>query len=507
MPPEKPETARPVRNSTNGQHPTNPVRDPEEKVSNGAKGKISNGARIIAAIVLNRFDPEHGYAGPILNEMLHQTDEKQRATDLVFGTIRNCTAIDMVIARLADCPVERIPAKLLNIIRIGAYELIYSPQTGEYAIVNEAVENAGTIAGKKQTGFVNAILRQITRHIQNRQVPLSQPDVKRTLPQTPTTGCEFDTCFLPDLAVLPAEYLGSAFSLPKWLLTDWLAEFGYEKTKDICFASNRKPSVYIRPNGLRTTPSQLAERLRQENIEFEIVENQSMIKIKAARAVPELPGFDEGLFSIQDIMASQPVILLRPEPAWTILDLCAAPGVKTTQLAELTGDKAKIVATDIDRERLEKVRENIDRLGLNSINIVAYEGLKGATGCGTDVPSVLTRARCPCHFDCILLDVPCSNTGVLAKRIETRYRIRPKAIRELTKIQGQLLQRAATMIKSQGKICYSTCSIQKDENSRLVHQFLEKNRNFTLEVEKLTLPSTQYFDHDGGYVAIIANTK
>ena len=465
-------------------------------------------ARTIAMAVLNQFDPEHNtvrhppsgvpwtadYASPILNKMLHKTDEKQRATDLVFGTIRNRTAIDMLIAKLADCPVERIPAKLLNIVRIATYELIYSPATPEYAIVNEAVENAGAIAGKKQTSFVNAVLRQITRHIQNRQLPLSQADVKRTLPQAPTAGCEFDTCFLPDPATSPADYLSSAFSLPKWLLTNWLAEFGYEKTKDICFASNRRPSIYLRPNTLKTTNQRLAERFHQENIEFEIVENQSMIKIKAARAVPELPGFTEGLFSIQDVTTSQPVKLLQPEPGWTILDLCAAPGVKTTQLAELTGDKTKIVATDINCERLEKVRENIDRLGLNSITIVAYEGLKE------------TAAEIG-PFDCILLDVPCSNTGVLAKRIETRYRIKPKTITELTKIQNRLLQTAATMIKPQGKICYSTCSIQKDENGRLVRHFSEKNRNFTLELEKLTPPSAQHFDHDGGYVAIITNTK
>ena len=138
-------------------------------------------ARIVAMTVLNQFDPKRNYAGPILNKLLPQTGEKQRATDLVFGTIRNRAAIDMVLSKLADCPVERIPAKLLNIIRIGAYELIYSPATGEYAVVNEAVENAKAVAGKKQTGFVNAVLRQISRHITNRQIALSEADIKKSL--------------------------------------------------------------------------------------------------------------------------------------------------------------------------------------------------------------------------------------------------------------------------------------------------------------------------------------
>jgi len=194
---------------------------------------VQKSARIIAARVLTRFDLKRDYASTVLSKLLEQTDEKQRASDLVFGTIRNQAAIDMVIAGLGDCPVERISAKLLNIIRIGAYELIYSPATADYSIVNEAVENARTIAGKKQTGFVNALLRQISRHIENRQISLSESDVKKTLPQTLLTGCEFDTDILPDPKVSPADYLSAAFSLPKWLVNDWLAEFGTEKTEQI----------------------------------------------------------------------------------------------------------------------------------------------------------------------------------------------------------------------------------------------------------------------------------
>jgi len=468
-------------------------------------GRRPKTAREIATAVLNRFDPERNYAGPILNKLLQKTEEKQRATDLVFGTIRNRTAIDIAIAKFADCPVERIPSELLNIIRVASFELLYSPQTGEHAIVNEAVESAKAVAGAKQTGFVNAVLRQITRHITNRQIQLSEANVRRTLPQTPSTGCELDTDILPDPEASPAEYFSTAFSLPKWLVTDWLSEFGAELTRQICFASNRRPSIYIRPNRLRTTTQELAERFRQADIDFEIVPNvipaqagiqkssdadDSMIKLKSPRAVTALPGFAEGLFTVQDITVAQAVRLLQPQPEWTILDLCAAPGVKTMQLAELTGDSAKIIATDIDSDRLEKVKENTTRLGINSVKIVAYENLgRTATEIGP--------------FDAVLLDVPCSNTGVLAKRVEARYRIKPRAIKELTKIQSELLKTAAEMLKNQGKICYSTCSIQKQENNELVKDFLLENKNFKLESEKLTLPSAESPDHDGGYIAII----
>jgi len=462
-------------------------------------------ARNIAVTVLNQFDSTGNYVGPILDKLLAQAEEKQRATDIVFGCVRNRRTIDMVVTKLADCPIERIPAKVLNVIRVGAYELIYSPATAEYAIVNEAVENAKAVVGKKQTAFVNAVLRQIARHIQNRQIPLSRADTQRTLPQTSSTGCEFDTDILPNPKDSPANFLSAAFSLPKWLISNWLDEYGAELTRQICFASNRKPSIYIRPNTLKTTIQALADSLHREGIDLEIVSSvipaqagiqksnntdDSMIRVKSPRAVTELPGFAEGLFSIQDITAAQPLRLLQPKPQWTILDLCAAPGTKTTQLAELAADKAKIIATDIDGKRLKKVKENAARLGIKSIKTVPYENLeKTAAEIGL--------------FDCILLDVPCSNTGVLAKRIEARYRIKPKAIKELTKIQGGLLKTAASMIKPEGKICYSTCSIQRCENGDIVNAFMKQHPEFSLEKENLLLPSVGACDFDGGYVAIL----
>src|SRR4030042_1346527 len=149
-------------------------------------GQKPTTARAVAVKVLNSFDSMRYNVGDILNKLLPQTSQKQQATDLVYGTIRNRPAIDMVIGEFADCPAERIPAELLNIIRLATYELIYSPKTAQYAIVNEAVEIAKAAGGKKQTGFVNAVLRQITRHIISRQTLLSKADTEKTLPQTPT---------------------------------------------------------------------------------------------------------------------------------------------------------------------------------------------------------------------------------------------------------------------------------------------------------------------------------
>lgn len=447
-------------------------------------------ARFIAASILNQFDAKLSYAESILNKLLPKTTQTQQTTDLVYGTIRNRPAIHTVINKFANCKAERIPNKILNIIRIGVYELIYCPHAAKYAVVNESVENTKSIAGKKQTAFVNAVLRQISSHITNRQILLKNANPKRTLPQTLNDGCEFDTDFLPDPDKLPADYLSAIFSLPRWLITGWLNEYGLENTRQICFASNRKPSIYLRPNTFRTTAKKLAEKLTNARIETAISENE-MLKVKSPKLITKLPGFTNGLFSIQDLAAALPVKLLAPKQSWTILDLCAAPGSKSTQLAELTNDKAKIFATDIDSNRLRLVKENINRLKLKSIKIFDYEQLQ----------KICDRAG---KFNAVLLDVPCSNTGVLAKRAELRLRITKRAVNRLAETQIQLLQKASELINTNGKICYSTCSIQKQENENLIQNFLERNPAFKLDSEKLTLPSALSPDHDGGYVAILS---
>jgi 16S rRNA (cytosine967-C5)-methyltransferase len=479
-------------------------------------------ARTLAIDVLNRFNPKRDYAALILNNLLDQTAEKQRATDLVFGTIRNRSAIDTVVAAFSSRPTERIPPRLLNILRIAAYELIYRPETPGYSIVNEAVENVKEMLGKKQVGFVNAVLRNITRHTTNRYAQISYADVRTTLPQTPATGCEFDTPIVPDPQTHPADYLIAAFSLPKWLIADWLGEFGFERTRQICFASNRRPSIYIRTNPLRTTAGDLAQKLHEQHIDFETVppdilresriehressiENRgsSVFRIKSAAAVTQLPGFAEGLFTVQDLAASLAAKMLDPQPGWKILDLCAAPGVKTTQLAEITAGSAEITATDINADRLKMVEENAARLGIDATRIIPYADIE-------------SRSAEVGPFDAVLLDAPCSNTGVLAKRIEARYRLNPGAIQEFTITQGQLLSTAASMTMPRGKISYSTCSIQKAENNELVADFLRRNPDFELDSETLILPSAEIpaqdphgkavpagFDHDGAYVAIL----
>ncbi len=461
----------------------------------------TNSARLIAAKALNQFDAaqkQHtksgSYAADMLASMIGQTNQRPRATDLVMGTVRNHRAIDLVLGSIADTPAKRISPVIVNIVRVGLYELIYRPETPAYSIINDAAETVKSVAGQKQVGFVNAVLRKTASRIKNRSATISDENVRSTLPNQNGTGCHFDRLFLPDLETQPVDYFSAAFSIPRWLIIDWLKQYGLEKTHRICIASNRRSSIYLRPNTIKTTAYGLAELLSAADIAFQITDDDQMLKLKHPGNITSLPGFEQGLFTVQDFAAAKVVPALKPRLGWRILDLCAAPGTKTTQLAELTKDNAHIFATDIDPKRLEKVKQNTDRLGLTSITIIDYNDLKSFT-----------------HqhglFDAVLLDVPCSNTAVLAKRPEVRLRIKSKTVETLIQTQSQLLKTAAGLLKSGGKLCYSTCSILQQENKEQIAAFGAEFTNFRLLNEELTLPAADDFDHDGGYFAILKKTS
>jgi 16S rRNA (cytosine967-C5)-methyltransferase len=451
----------------------------------------SKSARTVAVTVLDKADPKKTYISQSLESILKTTLEKQKTTDLVFGTIRNRSAIDLVIEKFAGCPVDRIHKKLINIIRVAVYELIYCPETVEYAIVNETVETAKIKSRKKQLSFINAVLRQLCRSIENRNADLKSSPPGKILPQSAEYGCLFKNEFLPDCQKHPAQYLSFTFSLPQWLIEQWLKQFGFEKTKQICIAGNRRPSVYIRPNPLKTTPEKLLELFSENKITADITD-ESMIQIKSPHSITGLPGFKEGLFTVQDPAAAKPVRALNPQQNWRILDLCAAPGTKTTQIAELTNGQAEIIATDIDKNRLLLLTENIKRLGLQNISMLDYDKIEKQT-------------EKIGQFDCILLDVPCSNSAVLAKRAEVRYRINQNAVENLAKIQKNLLILASNLLKPGGKICYSTCSIIESENEKIIDEFLKTNPNFCCDQQQTTLPNASNFDHDGGFYAVLTS--
>jgi 16S rRNA (cytosine967-C5)-methyltransferase len=305
-------------------------------------------------------------------------------------------------------------------------------------------------------------------------------------------GCLFDEPFLPDPQTESAEYLSESHSLPLWLIKAWSTELGLDTTQEVALACNRRPGLYLRVNPLKSSQDTLLAEMHAQGIRCEPL-NHHMICVHGAGDVTALPGFKGGCFMVQDLTASRVIPVLAPQGKTMILDLCAAPGTKTTHLAEVTADQATIVATDVRAKRLANIRENAQRLGLQSICVLAYD----------KIDEYVQKHGL---FDAVLLDVPCSNTGVMARRVEVRYRLHQRDIDGLIQTQAALLDRAATLIKPGGKLCYSTCSILRQENEEQVKAFLKQHSTFALTQEALTLPTSCAPDHDGGYVAVLGKS-
>ena len=452
-------------------------------------------SRAVAVEVLTRYTDGKGDVSDILNKTNIQPQQRGKATDISFGAVRNLALIDMLIEKIANVKDERTDKVLRNILRAGIYELVYCPDVADYAIVNEAVEMASERGGKKAAGFVNAVLRNICRAIEDRSVDTAGYDWARVVPQDAIMGCLFKKALLCDFRSEPAKYLSQVFSLPQWLTAEWIAEFGFGLTRDICFASNRRCRVYLQPNILKINAEQLEAKLIAEGVDsddVEIVCRGKTLRFAGNRSIASFKAFSAGLFTVQDPTASKVARFFNLKAGETVVDLCAAPGGKTISMAQVMAGDGTVIATDSDPGRLAMVKENRDRLALTCVEVVELAQLKKTL-----------QAR---DVDAVLVDVPCSNTGVMAKRVEVRWRIRQDVVAKLKAKQLKLLEKAAEIVDEGGRVCYSTCSIMKAENREVVDEFLAMHKDFELVKDELTLPCASgegRIDFDGGYVALL----
>lgn len=448
-------------------------------------------ARAVALDILSIWQKQKRTAAELLDDRLAESDRPAMTTDLVYGVIRNLKLLDHLLETLANIKVRHTQPNFVNLLRIGVWELIFSTETAEYAIIHEAADLAGK--HPRQRGFVNAVLRSVQRAIEDRSVPPTAGDPTRAVLLSENTACIFDRPILPDPDADPAGYFSKLFSIPIWLIKEWLEAYGQDATRRICLGSNRVPSVVIQPNLLKTTASRLQDALEAEGLHPQLFPRESCLRLHSHRPLTELWSFQHGLFIVQDLTAARAADVLAPPPGSTVIDLCAAPGGKTVQLAMGMDNKGRILASDISPQRLERVAENAHRLGIDIIECVPLDGIKKALGSKNKVHSVL-------------LDVPCSNTGVLARRVEVRHRLTPKAVREIASIQDELLETAAPFVRKHGHLLYSTCSILPEENENRVKHFLNNHPEFRLVKDLLTLPfagSPEDLDFDGGYIALL----
>lgn len=409
--------------------------------------------------------------------------DKKLAREMVAGIFRRQATLDALIQAHVKRPRENVEEPLWRLLRMGTYELAFLSHIPPHASVNETTELARYLRRPHWTGFLNGTLRSIARGLLD---VISDAPAANAFPLTEGRYRKCAGAWFPDPESDPIGYIAAAFSFPYWLAERWRRERGFMELTELGFWFNSPPPLILRVNRLRTSREEVLELFKQNNIQAEAGEVAESIVLLESQNVTELPGFAEGLFSVQDLTAMKAVALLDPKPGETIWDVCAAPGTKTTAIAERMKNQGQVLATDIHSGRLQRIDENRTRLGLDIIEVQAI----GPSG--EDWPAG--------SFDAALVDVPCSNTGVLGKRAEARWRIMPNDLKELPQIQLRLLKAACERTKPGGRVVYSTCSIEPEENQAVVEALLKSRPDWKLVQAQTHWPGQPA---DGGFAALL----
>lgn len=365
--------------------------------------------------------------------------------ELVSGCVRWQLTLDELIDRRTDG--RRQPAPVRVLLRLGIYQLVFLTKIPPHAAVHETVALAPTVGCSRQKGFINAVLRHYGRELD-------------------TTRAQLEAWRESDPAL--------GHSHPTWLVDRWIRDLGRENTLRLLAWNNEPAPIFARVNTLRTTAAELTRVWRdEEGVEFEPVScdwlpEELFFRLQSNPPLPQLRSFREGWFYIQDPSTALACTLLDPQPGDQILDYCAAPGGKTTLLAQMADDRAEIVAQDHHHRRLRLIRENCARLGVTSVRQMLT---------ANEREEKLGDRR----FDKILLDVPCSNTGVLRRRIDLRWRLNEAEFARLVEGQIDLIAEARRWLKPGGRLVYSTCSLDPAENAGVtgVHENSRQLTPFT----------------------------
>ncbi|HXT40844.1 MAG TPA: 16S rRNA (cytosine(967)-C(5))-methyltransferase RsmB [Candidatus Angelobacter sp.] len=424
--------------------------------------------REIAVRVLLHREKGADYVENVLDRELPSLAPADRALcqEIVYGVVRRQATLDWLIAQKTEGRAQKTALQIL--LRLGLYQMFWLDRVPDHAAVNETVELARQMGFGPQSGFVNALLRGCARE---------RDAVKKSLEELRTAH----------------PHLG--YSHPGWLCDRWRQRWGDGKLRQLLEWNNTPPKTYARINTLKIDAGRLLEQWRNEDVEYDFIrrdwfEENLIFELRSHPPLTELPSFQQGLFYIQDPGTLLAVSMLDPQPGETVLDFCAAPGGKTTYMAQLMRNQGRVVAQERQYDRLPLLRENCERLGATCAEVVRSDG------------PVFPELNV--HFDRVLVDAPCSNTGVMRRRVDLRWRIRVEEIERLRAVQLELLNEAASILKPNGVLVYSTCSLEPEENGGVVNKFLAGHPEFKLESERELLPFEDGVD--GAFVGRLRKT-
>jgi 16S rRNA (cytosine967-C5)-methyltransferase len=407
------------------------------------------------------------------------------ATELAYGAIRQRFLLDAWIDAHGRLKANRQPPRLRWLLHVGLYQLLFSSRVPASAAVNTSVQLAKEAGFARLAPVVNGLLRAVARAHNPHGAEADAHGAEAARPLNPWQGLA-----LPDAA---ADSLALRHSLPPWLATQLLQWCRPEEAEAFGRSSNTPPALDLRINRRRSSRAQVLAAFGAAGLTARALDDQEWGLCLAAASgdLRGLPGFKEGHWCVQDRTAQAIAPLLAPQPGERVLDACAAPGGKSTQLAELMDDQGEIWAVDRSEARLKKVVANAERLGMVSLQVLAADA--------ADLLEIRPQWRG--YFDRILLDAPCSGLGTLARHADARWRIQPETIAELVNQQQRLLERLAPLLQPAGRLVYATCTVHPQENGDVIAAFLAGHPSWQLIYQQQWWPAPQA--GDGFYAAVL----
>ncbi|RCX16782.1 NusB antitermination factor [Anaerobacterium chartisolvens] len=429
--------------------------------------------REIALKILYDINENGAYSSIAINKGLEAYELKgvDRAfiTELVYGTLKWRLSIDWIIESFSSIRLKKISPWIINILRLGIYQLMYTSRVPESAACNESVRLSKKYGHAAAGGYVNAVMRSVVRNREGIKYPNPLNDLQK--------------------------HLSIKYSHPEWMVREWLCEFGEDFTKELMEANNGIPDFTVRVNRLKASMEQLSESLKSEGLETSPGRYAvDALVIKLPSSIARLEAFRKGWFQVQDESSMLASIVLDPKPGELVMDICSAPGGKALHIAALMEGRGEIIARDIHMHKLELIRQSAQRLGINIITPEMYDA------CVLD-HNYIDRA------DRVLVDAPCTGLGIIRRKPDIKWSRSIEDRDEIIRLQKKILNIGARYVKRGGCLVYSTCTIGHRENEDVVMGFISENPEFQLEDMTPFLPGPlKRPQAKKGYMQLFPNT-
>lgn len=411
-------------------------------------------AREVALLTLNTYQRQGGWSDGVLKKQLAAAGLDSRdaglATQLCFGVLQNQVLLDFYLSKFSNIPLKRMEGKVVQALRLGAYQMLFLDKIPHSAAVNSAVAMTKThCKNPRAAGMVNGILRSFERNLNG-------------LPTIPEDD--------------PAEYLATLYSHPAWLVKKFILSLGVEETARLLAANNSQPPTTVMVNTTKTTVEELTVQLEEQRVE--VTPHpwlNNCLYLSRTGDLEGLTAFREGLFYVQDPASRMAILAADPKSGMKVLDCCAAPGGKSFAAAIAMENRGEIISCDLHPHKKKLIQAGADRLGLNIITPMTADGKA-------------FRPEWEGAFDLVLVDAPCSGLGVIRKKPDIRYKD-PEPLADLPAVQTAILDNASRYVKPGGVLLYSTCTVLSRENEGVVQTFLAAHNNY--KEEAFTLPAPE----------------